>query len=155
MADAIIEIMEAVMEDQTRSLLQECSSGCKMAINSFNQMRDYVTDEKLKTVIDQYDKKHKELEEEVAKLLKEHNSQEQDPGMMAAMFSRMMTDLKLMMKKEDSQVAKLAMDGCNMGIQSLTEVINKYEYASAQSIALAKSIVKTEEQLVQDLKPFL
>ena len=30
------------MESQTRNLLRECSTGCKMAINSFNQMRDYV-----------------------------------------------------------------------------------------------------------------
>ena len=55
------------MEDHTRELLKECSSGCKMAINSINQMREFVTDEKLKCVLDQYDKKHKELEETTSK----------------------------------------------------------------------------------------
>ena len=143
------------MEHHTRELLKECSSGCKMAINSINQMREFVTDEKLKCVLDQYDKKHKELEEDTAKLLQKHGSEEQEPGMMASMFSRFMTDIKLLVNKDDSQVAKLAMDGCNMGIQSLSEFINKYEDASSESIAIAKKIVKAEEQFMQELKEFL
>ena len=75
--------------------------------------------------------------------------------MMASMFSRFMTDIKLLVNKDDSQVAKLAMDGCNMGIQSLSEFINKYEDASSESIAIAKKIVKAEEQFMQELKEFL
>ena len=66
-----------------------------------------------------------------------------------------MTDIKLLVNKDDSQVAKLAMDGCNMGIQSLSEFINKYEDASSESIAIAKKIVKAEEQFMQELKEFL
>lgn len=143
------------MDDQTKQLLKECSSGCKMAINSFNQMRDFIADEKLKYVIDHYDKKHKELEEETAKMLQKYGDEEKEPGMVATMFSRVMTDLKLMVNKDDTQVAKLAMDGCNMGIQSLSEFINKYHYASSESVSLAKKIVKTEEQLMKELKEFL
>lgn len=143
------------MDDETRELLKECSSGCKMAINSINQLREFVTDEKLKDIMDRYDKKHKQLEEDTAKLLQKYSSQEQEPGMMASMFSRFMTDLKLLVNKDDHQVAKLAMDGCNMGIQSLSEFINKYENASSESISIAKKIVKTEEQFMQELKEFL
>ena len=47
------------MEEQTGKLLKECSSGCKMAINSLNQVRDFVKDEKLHQLLDEYDKKHK------------------------------------------------------------------------------------------------
>ena len=47
------------MDAQTRGLLRECSLGCKMAINSFDQMRDYVKNEELKELMDTYDKKHK------------------------------------------------------------------------------------------------
>ena len=143
------------MEDHTRELLKECSSGCKMAINSINQMREFVTDEKLKCVLDQYDKKHKELEEDTAKLLQKHGSEEQEPGMMASKFSRFMTDITLLVNQDDSQAAKLAMDGCKIGIQSLSEFINKYEDASSESIAIAKKIVKAEEQFMQELKEFL
>ena len=47
-----------MMDAQTRGLLQECSLGCKMAINSFDQMRDYVKNEELKELMNAYDKKH-------------------------------------------------------------------------------------------------
>lgn len=57
------------MEEQTRKLLKECSSGCKMAINSLNQVRDFVKDEKLHQLLDEYDKKHKALEEDISRLL--------------------------------------------------------------------------------------
>ena len=55
------------MEEQTGKLLKECSSGCKMAINSLNQVRDFVKDEKLHQLLDEYDKKHKALEEDISK----------------------------------------------------------------------------------------
>ena len=105
------------MDAQTRGLLRECSLGCKMAINSFDQMRDFVKNEELKELMDTYDKKHKAYEEKAAKMLLEEGSQEKEPGMMASAFSKLTTEMKLMMKDDSSQVAKLVMDGCNMGIQ--------------------------------------
>ena len=64
------------MEEQTGKLLKECSSGCKMAINSLNQVRDFVKDEKLHQLLDEYDKKHKALEEDISRLLEKHGEQE-------------------------------------------------------------------------------
>lgn len=37
--------------------------------------------------------------------------------MMAAAFSRMSTGMKMLMKDDNRQAAKILMDGCNMGIQ--------------------------------------
>ena len=80
------------MDAQTRGLLRECSLGCKMAINSFDQMRDYVKNEELKELMDTYDKKHKAYEEKAAKMLLEEGSQEKEPGMMASAFSKLTTE---------------------------------------------------------------
>ena len=46
---------DQVMEKQTVELLKECNSGCKMGINSMNQVREYVMDEKLAKVLKEYD----------------------------------------------------------------------------------------------------
>ena len=143
------------MDAQTRGLLRECSAGCRMAINSFNQIRDYVTDENLKSVLDTYDKKHKKYEETAAKLLEEGGSEEKEPGVMAAAFSRLSTQAKLLMKDDSSQIAKLVMDGCSMGIQTLGSSVNQYKNASAQSSSLAKDMIHTEESLMKDMQKFL
>ena len=49
------------MEEQTLHILNECSSGCKMAIHSMQQVLEYVENEKLEQVIMAAERKHKEI----------------------------------------------------------------------------------------------
>ena len=143
------------MDAQTRGLLRECSLGCKMAINSFDQMRDYVKNEELKELMDTYDKKHKAYEEKAAKMLMEDGSKEKEPGMMASAFSKMTTEMKLMMKDDSSQVAKLVMDGCNMGIKTLGEKLHQYSQADKSAVVLTQKIIKENEDMMKKLQEFL
>ncbi len=60
-----------------------------------------------------------------------------------------------MIEDDGHQIAKLMMDGCNMGIQSISEYQNKYKEASKEATELAKKLVKTEENFMQEMKQFL
>ena len=143
------------MEDNTRKLLEECNSGCKMAIESMDQVGPYVTDEKLKGTIQDYNTKHKELEKESSRLLAQEGESGKEPGMFASAFSWMTTEVKMMARDDNKQAAKIMMNGCNMGIQSISEDINKYSNASSESVSLAKKLVKAEENFMRDLERFL
>ena len=143
------------MEDNTRKLLEECNSGCKMAIESMDQVGPYVTDEKLKGTIQDYNTKHKELEKESSRLLAQEGETGKEPGMFASAFSWMTTEVKMMARDDNKQAAKIMMNGCNMGIQSISEDINKYSNASSESVSLAKKLVKAEENFMRDLERFL
>lgn len=143
------------MDEQSRKLLQECSSGCKMGIDSMEQAREFVTDTRLGKVMDEYLEKNRELGTEIADLLKEAGCEEKEPGTAASVFSWLTTEVKLRLKDDSSQIAKVMIDGSNMGIQSLCKYMNEYKEASRQSTALAKKLVKTEEEFVKELEPFL
>ena len=143
------------MEEQTIKLLDECSKGCKMGTDSIEQVKDYVTDEDLWNVIEKYDGKYKELDDEIAGLLNEEGRPEQEPGKMASVFSWITTEMKLMIKDDSQQIAKLMMDGCNMGIQSISEDRNKYSGASKESMDLANELVGIEGDFMWELKYFL
>lgn len=143
------------MEEKTRRLLQECCSGCIMGINSMEQVKEYVTEEKLGRVIDEYLEKNRNILGEIEKLLAEGGSQDKEPGAVASAFSWLTTEMKLMMKDDSSQIAKIMMDGSNMGIQSLCKYIHDYEGASEKSVSLAKKLVKTEEDFMKELQLFL
>lgn len=143
------------MEKQTIAILEECCQGCKMAVDSMNQISEYVYDEKLKKIIEASKKKHMEIEEKAVEALGEHQREEKEPGMMASMFSKMKTDMKMMMKDDSRQVAKLMMDGCNMGIQSIMEVLHTNPGADKKSKEIAKEIIAEEERFVEEIKPFL
>lgn len=143
------------MEEDTRKLLQECNRGCKMAIDSIEQVRGHISDGRLEKVIDDFECKHRKSEEESSAILGQAGQEEKEPGAAASAFAWMSTGMKLAMKDDNRQIAKLMMDGCNMGIQSISESINKYQDASKESMHIAKNLVKMEEDFMGELKDFL
>lgn len=143
------------MEEDTRKLLEECNSGCKMAVSSMEQIQDYVTNKELDQVIAKSKENHQKLEADSTKLLKELGEGQKEPGAMAAAFSWFTTEVKMLIKDDSTQIAKIMMNGCNMGIQSISEDLNKYTEASEESKALAKKLVKEEERFMKELKEYL
>lgn len=143
------------MASQTVELLKECNSGCKMAINSMNQIMEYVRNEEQADVIRSYKKKHQGLEDEIGEQLTLNGAREEEPGLMASAMSWLSTEMKMSLRNDSNQVAKIMMDGCNMGIQSVSEYMNKYSAASKESLQLAKDLIKTEEDFMEEMKQFL
>lgn len=143
------------MASQTVELLKECNSGCKMAINSIDQIMDYVKDAKQMELIHSYEKKHENLEKRIGEQLMLNGALEEEPGLMASAMSWVSTEMKMMMNQNDSQAAKIMMDGCNMGIQSVAEYLNKYIDASNESRELAKELLRMEEAFMKDMRQFL
>ncbi|OYO59704.1 hypothetical protein C8E03_101788 [Lachnotalea glycerini] len=143
------------MNEDTICLLKECNAGCKSATDSMEQVMQYVDNDKLKRLIDKYNEPHIHIGDECHELLNKYNKDEKDPSMLAKTFSWMSTEVKLMINDNTQKIAKIMMDGCNMGIQSLSEYINKYTEASKESISLAKKLVKTEQDFMDELKVFL
>ena len=143
------------MEEHTKKLLEECNSGCKMAVNSMDQVSEYIEDEKLSQVVGVYRDKHKKIEDKSSELLQRYGATGKEPGAAASVFSWFTTEIKLMLKDDRNQIAKLLMDGCNMGIQSISEDRNKYSGASKESMDLANELVGIEGDFMWELKYFL
>ncbi|MDO5155018.1 MAG: hypothetical protein Q4D51_03540 [Eubacteriales bacterium] len=143
------------MDANTIELLKECSSGCKMAIDSISQIRDYVQDAKLRELLMAYNQKHVELQTKIRQLLGQCDEEDKDPSLMAEWCSKMKISMKMNMHPDDHQVAKLMMDGCNMGIQSVSEYVNKYPDASPQAQDVAKELIKAEEDFMIEMKEFV
>ncbi len=143
------------MEDHTIKLLQECSQGCKMGLKSIDQVQSYVTDRGLMRVIDKYRAEHEHIEAEAGKQLLRYGKESKEPEMMATAMSWMSTEMKMMMKDDDKQAAKIMMQGCNMGIETICEKLNQYSGAAKSSVELAKDLVKVEENFRDEMKPYL
>ena len=143
------------MATDTIELLKECSSGCKMAINSIRQVREYAKDNRLTTLLNDYADRHSKLQQETAALLGEYHKVDEEPSTMARICSWMDIEMKMLMEADSHQIAKLMMDGCNMGIQSVCEYINKYEAASDESVKIAHKLVKTEEKFMEEMQAFV
>ncbi len=143
------------MEEQTITLLKECNSGCRMAVNSIDRLKDFIMNADLDKVLETYKGQHRDLEEESSKLLAEAGQSGKQPDRLATAFSWITTEVKMLLSDDSAQIAKILMNGCNMGIQSVSECMNKCPAASHASMSLAKKLVKCEEKLMEDMKKFL
>ncbi|HHU92459.1 MAG TPA: hypothetical protein GXZ20_04920 [Halanaerobiaceae bacterium] len=143
------------MSNDTVKLLRECNAGCKSATNSMEQVLRYLDNEDLKNLIDEYNDKHIKLGDECHQMLNELDEEEKDPDKMAKTFSWISTEVKLMVNDNSQKIAELMIDGCNLGIKSLSKYINQYKNASNESVDLAKRLIKIEQEFMNELLKYL
>ncbi|MDE6312527.1 MAG: hypothetical protein K2M46_02735 [Lachnospiraceae bacterium] len=143
------------MNEDSVQLLQECYSGIEMAVASIDQVMDYNMETDLKALLEKTKTHHKELQKKILERLARAGKKEKEPGMIASAFSWLTAEMKLKMREDNHQIAKLMMDGCNMGIQSLSEYKNTYAGADSEAQQTAKALIESEEEFMKDLKQYL
>lgn len=148
-------MVKSDVSPDTVELLKECNAGCKMAIDSMEQISRYVTDDELKTLITKYNGEHIKMEEDIHRLLNNLGEEDQEPSPIAKASSWLQSEVKMMLKGDTHQAASLLTDGCNMGIKSLNEYKNTYKAADDKSINMCEKICNIETRMVEDLQSFL
>ena len=144
------------MENQdTLNLLKECDAGTKMAISSIDEILEKVKDSDLKVILMKSKEEHSKIEDEIKCLTEEYGSEEKEPNAMAKGMSWLKTNFKMGMDESDATVADLITDGCNMGVKSLNEYLNKYTDANSKVKDICNRLIKLEEKLCKDIKGYL
>lgn len=144
-----------MVEQDTIRLLRECDAGVKMGVSSIDDVLKYVKDEKLKAILEDCKNDHSKLDSELQQLLDKYKDEGKDPNPMAKGMSWIKTNVKLAFNESDSTIAGLITDGCNMGVKSLNEYLNKYEAADEVSKDICKKLINLEEELAVQIREFL
>ena len=63
--------------------------------------------------------------------------------------------MKLAVNESDETVADLMIDGCDMGVKSLSKYLNKYKAADEASKTAAKRLIDLEERMAKDIRSYL
>lgn len=144
-----------MIESDTIKLLRECDAGIKMGVASIDEVLDYVHDKTLGRYLADCKDEHNKLKKEIEVLLDQYHDDGKDPNPMAKSMSWMKTNVKLVMDESDETIADLMTDGCNMGVKSLHKYLNQYKAADEKTKDIAKRLIKVEEKLAVDIRPFL
>lgn len=144
-----------MIKQDTIKLLRECDAGIKMGITSIDDVQDYVKNTELLRILTNSKDKHIELEKEIDALLTQLHDDGKDPNPIAKGMSWAKTNLKLVMENSDQTIAGLITDGCGMGTKTLTRYLNQYPGAEEQAKTLVRKLIKTEEKLAEDMRPYL
>ena len=95
------------------------------------------------------------LQAETAALLNDAGNDEKAPGAAASTFAWLTTEIKLAVNSTNTHIAKLLMDGCNMGIKTLGEKLHQYSQADKSAADLTRRIIKGNEDMMKKLQEFL
>lgn len=144
-----------MIEQDTIKLLRECDAGIKMGVSAIDEVMKYVSSEELKKSLQESLAENENIKNELQELLIDYHDDGKEPGTMAKGMSWLKTNVKLAVNESDSVIADLMTDGCNMGIKSLNRYMNQYKAADEKSKHMAKRIVRAEEKLAHDVRPFL
>lgn len=144
-----------MIEPDTIKLLRECDAGVRMGVASIDNVLDHVRDNKLRQTLSDCKKEHETLDRELQNLLDRYHDQGKEPNPMAKGMSWVKTNVKLGMDGSDETIAGLMTDGCNMGVKTLNQYLNRYQAADETSKDIAKRLIRLEEQLTTDIRRFL
>lgn len=144
-----------MVEPDTIKLLRECDAGIKMGVTSIDEVLPHVKNEKLKETLNDSKKEHERLRSEIETMLSDYEDDGKDPNPIAKGMSWMKTNVMLGIDESDKKVADLMVDGCDMGVKSLSRYLNQYEAAEEKVKDIAKKLIKIEEKLSEDLREFL
>ena len=144
-----------MIEQDTIKLLRECDAGIQMGVDSIDDVLNKVRSEKMRECLSQCKKEHQELDAEVQELLEKYRDDGKDPNPVAKGMSWMKTTMKMAMDDSDSTIADLMVDGCDMGVKSLSRYLNQYEAADEVSKDICKRLIKLEEKLGKQMRAYL
>ena len=144
-----------MIESDTIKLLKESDQGIKMGISSIDDVLEHIDSHELKEYLISCKKKHIILKDEIEESLKDYGVEPKEPNGIIQKMSSMKTNMKLTFNDSCKRVADLMIDGCNMGIKSLSKYLNEYEAASEKSKDITKRLINIEETLAINIREFL
>ncbi len=144
-----------MIHEDTVKLLRECEKGVDMGIDSIDTVMDSVSSDRMKENLNFCKDEHNRLKEEIGSMLKEYHDEVKEASPLVKGMSYMKTKMTLMMNSSDHKIADLMIDGCNMGVKSLSKYLNEYAAASERSKDIAKKLIALEEKLAADLRTYL
>ena len=147
--------MTQTVHSDTIDLLRECNAGVKMGVNTIEGVLDKVQNADFENMLKTCMEAHQQLGSEIHELLNEYHDEGKEPNPMATGMSWIKTNVMMSVKEDDSTIADLITDGCNMGVKSLNRYLNKYEAADEKTKDIAKRLINLEEQLAVDIRQYL
>ena len=126
-----------------------------MAIEGINNVLDKAEDKLLISTLEKYLEDHENLEEKIQNELNKFNDDEKNPNPIARAMSWMKINVKLIKGEHDKVIADLMIEGCGMGIKSISKYMNQYPAAMENIKGLCYDLVEIEENFSRDMRKFL
>lgn len=142
-------------ENMNIEFLNYIYQNAQMGVIGIDHIENKIEDTDLKEEIRREKDEYESICNEAIEIYIRYGKEEKEIGKMAEMSSYMMSKMKTMMDSSTTNLAKMMMEGNNKGIIEITEKLNHYDDADEEIVALAKKLLQTEQNNLENLKEYL
>mgnify|MGYP002644296921 CR=1 FL=1 len=136
-------------------LLQYIHKTAEMGIEGLQNVERQIRDGALRDAVDRQEAEYREISRASGDLLRAKGEDPRDPGLMAKLSSEVMSVMQTMADPSDSKIAEMVIQGNNMGITKSLKHLHDYQGDDPKVRGLAEKLLKTEQDNVEEMKPFL
>ena len=143
------------MEKQDMELANKLNSDLSMAIESGTAMAGKLKSSNLKNYLFSHVEKYEELQKQLHKVV--HNSEKKlkSTNVISRAFLWMQVQLSSFRKSDESDYIESFIKGSEMGIESSTNLLNKYSGANKKIKDIATNLQNIELENIDKLKDYL
>lgn len=136
-------------------LLQFVHKTAEMGIKGLQDVEGQITDEALRRAVRQQMAEYRQISRESSELLQASGQTPRDPGIAARISSEIMSTAKTLTDSSPSKIAEMVIQGNTMGITKGTKHLNDYSGGDRRVQSLARRLISTEQDNVEQMKQFL
>ena len=136
-------------------IMKEAVRSTTMGKNAIDNIMPYVSDEELKKVIEGQKERLETTLQEAGKELSAEDREEAEGSKLSKTVLKASSVMSAMMNSEPSHIARMLIEGYEMGIVSMQKCINDLAKQGDTAPALAVELVKSYDRNIKALRKFL
>ena len=144
-----------MIEQDTVRLLRECDAGIQMGISAIDDVLPHVQSHPFADALRACRNRHTALQREARAALARFGDEGKPAHPVAKAMSAFKTGLEMAVDSSDSAIASLMLDGCAMGIKSLSQYLNQYQAADEAAKDLCRRLIEQEDDLHRTARAYL
>ena len=143
------------MQHQERCVLDGFYKNASVGMDATANILGKVQQSGLREVMCHQLKYYEDQKESIARQMEEYHMTPEETGTMAKLCSNMSIQMRTLGGASTSEIAKLMVEGTNMGIIQLTQVLHSHPDIGEKLKRQGKEIVRHEEAYMERLKAYL
>lgn len=143
------------MHTDTIALLTDCTAGIRKTVCTIDHLLPAIRDRSLRHRLQECVQDCHLLQNHAKDLLDRYGAHEKAPGMLARQVIRIKAGTRMSMGGDDTTAAELVARDCDREVRALSRSLNRCCMASADAMTFSREVIRRQEALSAQLRPYL
>ena len=143
------------MHTDSIALLGECTAKIDLSLSTIHSVLPSIKDRNLRQRLQDNAEDQRQLHDHACALLQRYGGKEKPSGDLRKRMTHLKNSARLALRHDDTTIAYLVADGCDLGVKALSRVQNRHSTADPDAIQLSQELIRCQEGLSARMRPYL